>query len=109
MIAGCGSYGAGFQLWQDLATACATDSAIDTVGAGDAFVAGYLSVRATRGTTGSALDRAVRTGAAVCELSGDWEGAVHLNELAIGVAKEPGDSLRATSESALVARRLGRH
>ncbi|ROP49175.1 MULTISPECIES: sugar kinase [unclassified Rathayibacter] len=48
---------------------------VDTVGAGDAFVAGYLSARIHGANLAGRLDRATRTGAAACTHVGDWEGA----------------------------------
>ncbi|BDZ54088.1 sugar kinase [Agromyces marinus] len=47
---------------------------VDTVGAGDAFVAGYLAARLAGEPVGARLDLAVRTGAAACAHPGDWEG-----------------------------------
>jgi 2-dehydro-3-deoxygluconokinase len=48
---------------------------VDTVGAGDAFVAGYLAEVLRRGSAQQRLDVATRTGAAACVNPGDWEGA----------------------------------
>ena len=47
---------------------------VDTVGAGDAFVAGYLAELLRGGSIAERLDLAVRTGAAACLHPGDWEG-----------------------------------
>ncbi|GGI44042.1 2-dehydro-3-deoxygluconokinase [Agromyces flavus] len=47
---------------------------VDTVGAGDAFVAGYLAARLAGEPVAARLDLAVRTGAAACTHPGDWEG-----------------------------------
>nr|WP_155842993.1 sugar kinase [Agromyces luteolus] len=47
---------------------------VDTVGAGDAFVAGYLAARLAGEGVDGRLDLAVRTGAAACTHPGDWEG-----------------------------------
>ena len=47
---------------------------VDTVGAGDAFVAGYLAELLRGGSVADRLDLAVRTGAAACLHPGDWEG-----------------------------------
>ncbi|MRH30092.1 sugar kinase [Microbacterium sp. SYP-A9085] len=62
----------------------------DTVGAGDAFVAGYL----TELTAGRPVPRRLRTGAAagalVCEMPGDWEGAPTRADLdALGQTGDP--------------------
>ena len=47
---------------------------VDTVGAGDAFVAGYLAERLRGASVESRLELGVRTGAAACAHPGDWEG-----------------------------------
>jgi len=63
---------------------------IDTVGAGDAFVAGYLSERLSGSSLKTRLATAVKTGAAVCQHAGDWEGALRRDELAaFGDAGDP--------------------
>lgn len=48
---------------------------VDTVGAGDAFVAGYLSGWLDSADPADSLHRAVYCGARACENAGDWEGA----------------------------------
>ncbi|WEK61557.1 MAG: sugar kinase [Candidatus Microbacterium colombiense] len=48
---------------------------IDTVGAGDAFVAGYLSALLEGFDVASTLRRANATGAMACLTPGDWEAA----------------------------------
>lgn len=45
------------------------------MGAGDAFVAGYLAARLTGADLAGRLDLAVHTGAAACTDPSDWEGA----------------------------------
>lgn len=55
---------------------------IDTVGAGDAFVAAYLSQLVIGAPARDRLDAAVLAGALACESSGDWEGAPRLADLA---------------------------
>lgn len=52
------------------------DHVVDTVGAGDAFVAGYLAESLAGLSVSRRLDTAVATGAAACLHPGDWEGAV---------------------------------
>ena len=47
---------------------------VDTVGAGDAFVAGYLAERLSGASVEARLELGVRTGAAACTHPGDWEG-----------------------------------
>jgi 2-dehydro-3-deoxygluconokinase len=47
---------------------------VDPVGAGDAFVAGYLSEVVAGASVPDALRRANACGAAVCRVPGDWEG-----------------------------------
>lgn len=48
--------------------------AVDTVGAGDAFVAGYLAERLAQASPRQRLITAVTAGAFACLTSGDWEG-----------------------------------
>ncbi|WP_283134608.1 sugar kinase [Rhizohabitans arisaemae] len=48
--------------------------AVDSIGAGDAFVAGYLSGQLDGLPPRDRLDRAVTCGAFVVAVSGDWEG-----------------------------------
>lgn len=55
---------------------------VDTVGAGDAFVAGYLAERLDGRSPAESLLTAVRTGAAACLHPGDWEGAPTRADLA---------------------------
>lgn len=57
--------------------------AVDTVGAGDAFVAGYLSAFLDGSTAEARLDRAVTTGAFAVASRGDWEGAPTRAELGL--------------------------
>ena len=58
---------------------------IDTVGAGDAFVAGYLSSLLDGESPELRLKRAVLCGASACLDPGDWEGSPTRKELtAIG-------------------------
>ncbi|MCU1419912.1 MAG: sugar kinase [Mycetocola sp.] len=47
---------------------------VDTVGAGDAFVAGYLAGFLARSSTPEVLRRANAAGAYACMSGGDWEG-----------------------------------
>jgi 2-dehydro-3-deoxygluconokinase len=47
---------------------------VDSVGAGDAFVAGYLAELMAGRPAGRRLATAVRCGAFVCLTAGDWEG-----------------------------------
>ncbi len=55
--------------------------AVDAVGAGDAFVAGYLSALLDGEDATGRLDRAVTTGAFAVASHGDWEGAPTRAEL----------------------------
>lgn len=55
---------------------------VDTVGAGDAFVAGYLAEWLRGADPDERLATAVATGAAACTVPGDWEGAPTRVELA---------------------------
>ena len=54
---------------------------LDTVGAGDAFVAGYLSAQLEGLDVAARLRRANACGALACITPGDWEGAPHRAEL----------------------------
>lgn len=49
-------------------------SVVDTVGAGDAFVAGYLAERLAGRDVAGRLATAALVGALVCTHAGDWEG-----------------------------------
>lgn len=53
----------------------------DTVGAGDAFVAGYLASRLSGAPGRERVQFACRTGAAACLTAGDWDGAARAGEL----------------------------
>lgn len=64
-------------------------TAHDTVGAGDAFVAGFLSSHLELAPLEENLRRAVVTGAFACTSSGDWEGAPSLHELDLLSAPDP--------------------
>ena len=55
---------------------------IDTVGAGDAFVAGYLSAFLDGNSAKQRLERAVFCGARACLDLGDWEGSPTRSEVA---------------------------
>ncbi|MFC7376762.1 sugar kinase [Brachybacterium sp. GCM10030268] len=54
---------------------------VDTVGAGDAFVAGYLSARLEGLDVPARLTRANACGALACTTPGDWEGSPRLRDL----------------------------
>jgi 2-dehydro-3-deoxygluconokinase len=56
---------------------------LDPVGAGDAFVAGYLSALMDGGDVDARLDRGVACGAFAVSVHGDWEGAPRRSELAM--------------------------
>jgi 2-dehydro-3-deoxygluconokinase len=58
-------------------------TAIDTVGAGDAFVAGYLTALLEGVDMTACLDRGARAGALLCMVVGDWEGSPSRAELAL--------------------------
>ncbi len=57
-------------------------SVVDTVGAGDAFVAGWLSELARGSDAAARLDTAVACGALACTVEGDWEAAPTPDDLA---------------------------
>lgn len=62
---------------------------VDTVGAGDAFVAGYLAERVAGGSPAARLALGVTTGAFVCLTPGDWEGLPRRAELSLLTDREP--------------------
>lgn len=62
---------------------------IDTVGAGDAFVAGYVSEYLAGNDISTRLRTAVTAGAFACVTSGDWEGMPRRSELGLLHAAEP--------------------
>lgn len=62
---------------------------VDTVGAGDAFVGGYLAELLNGESMGQRLLTAVKTGAYACLVSGDWEGMPRRTELGLLGASEP--------------------
>lgn len=57
--------------------------AVDTVGAGDAFVAGYLAEFMAGSAPIRRLELAAKTGAFACLASGDWEGLPRRAELGL--------------------------
>ncbi len=56
---------------------------VDTVGAGDAFVAGYLSGWLDSAAPADCVRRGVICGARACEHAGDWEGAATRAQLEV--------------------------
>ncbi|MCX5415933.1 sugar kinase [Streptomyces sp. NBC_00059] len=66
---------------------------IDTVGAGDAFCAGYLSGRLDALDPAARLQRATTTAAFGVASDGDWEGLPHRDELAL-LDATPGSTIR---------------
>lgn len=62
---------------------------VDTVGAGDAFVAGYLAEMLQGCPPPERLLTAVTTGAFACLVAGDWEGFPRRAEFTLLLAKEP--------------------
>ena len=63
--------------------------AVDTVGAGDAFVAGYLADLLLGEDVPTRLTTAVTVGAYACLTAGDWEGTPRRHELALLGGAEP--------------------
>jgi len=63
--------------------------AIDTVGAGDAFVAGYLAELVSGSGPQDRLKTAAATGAFACLVPGDWEGFPRRHELPMLQTREP--------------------
>ncbi|MFI6263693.1 sugar kinase [Micromonospora sp. NPDC051006] len=66
---------------------------VETIGAGDAFVAGLLSALLDGADVTGRLDRAVTTAAFAVATRGDWEGLPERAELAL-LDHEPGTALR---------------
>jgi 2-dehydro-3-deoxygluconokinase len=64
-------------------------SVVDSVGAGDAFVAGYLAARHHGADVTGRLDAAVRAGALACLTVGDWEGMPRSSELSLFDSADP--------------------
>jgi 2-dehydro-3-deoxygluconokinase len=64
-------------------------AAVDTVGAGDAFVAGYLAELVEGRDVATRLLTAVTAGAFACLTTGDWEGMPYRNEFELLHATEP--------------------
>ncbi|WP_448320071.1 sugar kinase [Streptomyces sp. CO7] len=62
--------------------------AVDTVGAGDAFVAGYLAELLAGRPLSERLTTASATGAFACTVPGDWEGLPSRRELGLLTASE---------------------
>jgi len=56
---------------------------VDTVGAGDAFVAGYLAEQLAGHDVSARLDTGARLGAFACTTNGDWEGLPSRADLAL--------------------------
>jgi 2-dehydro-3-deoxygluconokinase len=69
-------------------------TAVDPLGAGDAFSAGYLSGVLDGLEPAECLARAVATGAFAASVRGDWEGAPTRDELALLDEHAPGTTLR---------------
>jgi 2-dehydro-3-deoxygluconokinase len=74
------------QVFRQAAVAVAV---VDTVGAGDAFVAGYLAELIGDRGPEDRLKTAAATGAFACLVPGDWEGFPRRSELRLLDAKEP--------------------
>lgn len=66
---------------------------VDTVGAGDAFVAGYLSGDVLGWDSAAKLARANACGAVLCTVPGDWEAAPRPEEL-VAFLGEEGDPVQ---------------
>jgi 2-dehydro-3-deoxygluconokinase len=62
---------------------------VDTVGCGDAFVAGYLAELLAGAPPAERLATAVAAGAFAATVPGDWEGAPRREDLALVEAGEP--------------------
>jgi 2-dehydro-3-deoxygluconokinase len=62
---------------------------VDTVGAGDAFVAGYLASRISGGDDSARIGLATAAGAFACLGPGDWESLPRTDDLPLLTAAEP--------------------
>ncbi|MBC2642180.1 MULTISPECIES: sugar kinase [unclassified Rhodococcus (in: high G+C Gram-positive bacteria)] len=62
---------------------------VDSVGAGDGFVAGYIAERLAGKLPLDRLRTAVTVGAFACAVSGDWEGMPRRDELGLLTTAEP--------------------
>ena len=80
-------------LGEPLTCAARSVRAIDSVGAGDAFAAGYLAERLAGRTPAESLRTAVTTGAFAVTQHGDWEGLPRRSELSL-LDQEDGTVLR---------------
>ncbi|HEY8699379.1 MAG TPA: sugar kinase [Arthrobacter sp.] len=69
-------------------------TSIDTVGAGDAFTAGYLSALLDGEDVPARLQRGVLTGAFAVSTAGDWEGLPRTEELTLLGANSSGSTQR---------------
>ncbi|MFD2762995.1 sugar kinase [Micromonospora eburnea] len=69
-------------------------TAVDTVGAGDAFTAGYLSGHLDGLDLAGRLRRAVTLGAFAVAGHGDWEALPRRDELSLLDSRQPGDTIR---------------
>ncbi|HEX2773179.1 MAG TPA: sugar kinase [Micromonosporaceae bacterium] len=69
-------------------------TAVDTVGAGDAFTAGYLSGHLDGLEVAARLRRAVTLGAFAVGSRGDWEGLPRRDELSLLERHEAGSTIR---------------
>ncbi|GAC1486349.1 MAG: sugar kinase [Pseudarthrobacter sp.] len=69
-------------------------TSIDTVGAGDAFTAGYLSALLDGGDVSARLERGTVMGAFAVSTAGDWEGLPGRDELELLAATQSGTTVR---------------
>lgn len=74
---------------------------VDTVGAGDAFVSGFLAALVTRADRVQALEAGIRSGALACTAAGDWEGlpAPRTSRHSLPPNPSPGESSARASTS----------
>jgi 2-dehydro-3-deoxygluconokinase len=69
-------------------------TSIDTVGAGDAFTAGYLSALLDGGDVPARLERGTVMGAFAVSTAGDWEGLPGRDELSMLATTQSGATVR---------------
>lgn len=74
---------------QRIEAAALTVPVVDTVGAGDAFVAGWLAETVRSATPDQRMATAIACGAFACTVEGDWEAAPTRTDLQAMLAPDP--------------------
>ena len=81
--------------------AVSVDLVVDTVGAGDAFVAGYLAERLAGRELAIRLDTALRAGAAACRHPGTGRARPPAPSWPLGPRPRPGDAVKDSARPAV--------